>query len=368
MKTHRPANESPAYRKFIAERDAALEAIYIRANEEINDLLRRAMQRALEIVAYRSAQVSTDELLTMKGKRNAESIDHDIAMDFNVTARHMTIIVHDMNQAVYALSLVGEAEAIGRALKQPAKYEVRQKTAQNLAGEDAQGESVEGRMGLALARIRRDIMDAVELARVRQENTQETVERVKASFPKPRLVKRPKRKLAKVTEAFDMPGESFSFGMIDDALWAKVLDAYLEKYIPKWRGPDSVFDVDIEDLTEEWYGWEVEQYLANEFVSKVRQGQDAAAKENGVVDMQWIAVVDDKTDECCLWRDGLTSAEIEEELKSGQHKDDECDSIVPPAHFNCRCTMAPMLDVQLSGEEFDKPVSNAEEFETWLNS
>ena len=368
MKTHRPAQESPAYRKFIAERDSALETIYLRANEEINDLLRRAMQRALEIVTYRFAQVSSDDMLTVRGRRNTEAIDHDIAVDFNVTARHMTLIVHEMNQAVYALSLVGEAEAIGRALKQPAKYEVRQKSVQDLAGEDAQGESVEGRMGLALARVRRDIMDAVELARVKQETTQEAIERVKAVLPKPRLVKRPKKKLAKVTEAFDLPGESFSFGFIDDATWQKVISAYLDQYIPKWRGPESVFDVEIEGLTEEWYAWEVEQYLANEFVSKVRQGQDEAAKQNGVVDMQWIAVVDDKTDECCLWRDGLTSTEIEQELNSGKHKDDECDSVVPPAHFNCRCTMAPMLDVQLAGEEFDLPVSNAQEFETWLNS
>jgi hypothetical protein len=368
MKTHRPANESRAYLKFIAERDQALETLYVRANEEINDLLRRAMQRAIEIISYRFSQVHSDEMLTLKGRRNTEAIDHDIAIEFNLTARHMTIVTQDLNQQAYTLALVGEAEAIGRALKQPAKYEVQQKSVHNLAGKDAQGESVEGRMGLAMARIRRDIMDAVELARVKQESTQEAIERVKAVLPKPRTVKRPKQKLAKISEANSFSADPFSFGFVDDALWAKIVDAYLDAYVPKWRGPSSVFDVDAEGLTEEWYAWEVEQYLANEFVSKVRAGQDTAAKENGVVDMQWIAVVDDKTDECCLWRDGLTSTEIEQELKSGKHKDDECDSIVPPAHFNCRCTMAPMLDVQLAGEEFEKPASNAQEFESWLNS
>lgn len=368
MKTHRPASESKAYLKFIAERDHALETLYVRANEEINDLLRRALQRALEIVSYRYSQMPAEDMLTLKGRRNTEAIDHDIAIEFNLAARHMALVAQELNQQAFTLSLVGEAEAIGRALKQPAKYAVKTKDVQDLSVEDAQGESIEGRMALAMARIRRDVMDAVELSRVKQENTQEAIERVKSVLPKPRTVKRPKKKLAKVTEANSSGPDPFSFGFVDDALWQKIVDAYLDAYVPKWRGPESVFDVTTEGLTEEWYAWEVEQYLANEFVSKVRAGQDTAAKENGVVDMQWIAVVDDKTDECCLWRDGLTSKEIEQELKSGKHKDDECDSIVPPAHFNCRCTMAPVLDVQLVGEEFEKPASNAEEFETWLNS
>jgi len=368
MNQTRPANQSSAYLKFIAERDQALETLYVRANEEINDLLRRAMSRALGVVSYYYAQIKGDDALTLQGRKLTAAIDWEIAAEFNLTARHMGLVVQELNAAAYALALVGEAEAIGRALKQPAKYEVPRGTAEAQAAEDAQGESVEGRVALELSRVRRAIMDAVELARVKQEPLDETLQRVKAALPKARTVKRPKRKLAKVIEANGEPGDPFSFGFVDDALWTKIVNAYVDAYVPKWRGPESVFDVEIEGLTEEWYGWQVEQYLANEFVSKVRSGQDAAAKQNGVADMQWIAVVDDKTDECCLWRDGLTSQEIEQELKSGKHKDDECDSIVPPAHFNCRCTMAPMLDVQLAGEEFEKPASNAQEFETWLNT
>lgn len=368
MQTHRPANESPAYRKFIAERDAALEELYIRANQETNDYLRKAMTRAVEIVAYRYSQLPPDALLTLHGKRALAQMDADIGLEFTLAARHIALVIEELSAQAYALALVGEAEAIGRAVKLPAKFNVPRGTSEVIASEDAQGESVEGRVALAFSRIRRDVMDAVELARVRNETVSEALDRVKAKLPKARIVKQPKRKLSKVTEAEREPGEPFSFGFVTDAEWKKIVDNYTSAYVPKWRGPETVFDIGPDEMSEEWFGWEVEQYLANEFISKVRTGQDAAAKQNGVVDMIWIAVVDDKTDECCVWRDGLTSTEIETALQSGKHKDDECDAIVPPAHFNCRCTMAPLLDVQLAGEEFEKPASNAMEFDEWLNS
>lgn len=367
MKTHKPAQSSRAYTDFIAERDRALERLFVRANQEVNDYLRKAMSRAVEIVAYRYAQVSTGEKWTLSGKRALAQVDADLALEFGLAARHVAIVLQELSAQAYALALVGEAEAIGRALKQPAKYNVPRGTAEVLAAEDMQGESVEGRVALSFARIRRDIMDALELALVKDETLEEMLSRVKAAMPQRRIVKRPPKRLAKVQEA-ERIDEPFSFGFVSDQEWSKIVANYLNDYVPKWRGPDTVFDIDVEDLSEEWYGWEIEQYLANEFVSKVRDGQDAAAKQNGIADMVWIAVLDDKTDECCAWRDGLTSSEIEAELKRGKHKNDDCDSIVPPAHFNCRCTMAPLLDVQLAGEEFEKPASNAQEFETWLNT
>jgi hypothetical protein len=367
MKTHKPAQSSRAYTDFIAERDHALERLFVRANQEANDYLRKAMSRAVEIVAYRYAQLSAGEMWTLSGKRALAQVDADLALEFGLAARHVAIVIQELSAQAYTLSLVGEAEAIGRALKQPAKYNVPCGTSEVIAAEDMLGESVEGRVALAFSRIRRDIMDALELARVKDETTEEMLARVKAAMPKPRIVKRPPKRLAKVQEA-DRVDEPFSFGFVSDQEWSKIVANYLNDYIPKWRGPDTVFDIEVEALGDEWYGWEIEQYLANEFVSKVRNGQDATAKQNGIADMVWIAVLDDKTDECCAWRDGLTSSEIEKELERGKHKNEECDSIVPPAHFNCRCTMAPLLDVQLAGEEFEKPASNAQEFETWLNT
>lgn len=368
MRDTKPASESAAYLRFVAERDAALETLFVRANLELNDYLRRLMTRTMEIVGYRYANLPADALTTMQGRRALEAINDQLHMEYMVTGRNMGAVIQELNAMTYTLSLVGEAEAIGRALKQPAKYSVPRGTAQVLAMEDFEGESVEGRVQLALSRLRRDVMDALELARVMGEGVQDAMERVRKALPKARIVKRPKKKLAKVQEANGGAGEPFAFGFVSDEEWQKIANAFVQEYIPKWRGPDTVFDVDVDKLTEEWFGWEIENYLANEFVSKVRSGQDDAAKQNGVKDMQWIAVIDDKTDKCCAVRDGLTSSEIKELMSSGDIDKSECDAIVPPAHFNCRCTMAPVLDVQLVGEEFEAPASNAEEFETWLNS
>jgi len=368
----RQATDSPAYRSFIKDRDDALETLFVRAIHEANDLLRRAMSRAVEIVAYRFGQVESDDMLTIRGRRNTEAIDRDVGIEFSLAARHIAKTIEEMNAAAYALALTGEAEAIGRALKIPTKHDVTKASAKAISSEDMEGESIEGRVFLAFSRIRRDIMDAVELARVKQETTGEAIERVKRALPKARKVKRPKKKLGKVTEADALIApkklsDVFAFGFVDDETWAQVVTQILEPYVPKWRGPETVFDLETEDLTEEWYGWEVEQYLANEFVDKVRSGEDAGAKQNGIRDMVWIAVIDDKTDPCCAWRDGLTSSEIEKKLSAGLHKDDDCRVIVPPAHFNCRCRMAPLLDVQDSGE-FELPASNAKEFDEWLSS
>jgi len=82
----------------------------------------------------------------------------------------------------------------------------------------------------------------------------------------------------------------------------------------------------------------------------------------GVKDLNWIAVIDDRTDDCCLWRDGLTTMEIEDEL-NGNHADDDCDATTPPAHFNCRCRLAPVTD-----DLPDVPASNQIDFEEWLDS
>ena len=57
----------------------------------------------------------------------------------------------------------------------------------------------------------------------------------------------------------------------------------------------------------------------------------------------------------CVDFDGKTITEIEA-MTDGEQS-------TPPFHFNCRCTMAPMLDNMPELEQ-----SNEEEFQAWLNS
>ena len=92
-----------------------------------------------------------------------------------------------------------------------------------------------------------------------------------------------------------------------------------------------------------------------------------AAQENGITDFVWIAVVDDKTDLCCLWRDGLLTSEIQAKLS--EHADDDAgcdlggDGLVPPLHFNCRCSIAPATDAVPK-----KPDVDYQSFDQWLET
>jgi len=106
-------------------------------------------------------------------------------------------------------------------------------------------------------------------------------------------------------------------------------------------------------------GYEFERDMRTELVRSVRSGRIDAAEYVGysIKDYIWNAVVDSKTDECCLKRDGLTMTEI----KAKFH-----DDTAPPLHFNCRCDLIPkdeFLDDIWTG--LGEPIE-AEGFETWL--
>lgn len=70
-----------------------------------------------------------------------------------------------------------------------------------------------------------------------------------------------------------------------------------------------------------------------------------AAKEMGIKDFVWIAILDDRTDECCWERSGKLTSEIEEMLASGKLDRDLCEAITPPAHPNCRCSLGPVSNI-----------------------
>jgi hypothetical protein len=159
--------------------------------------------------------------------------------------------------------------------------------------------------------------------------------------------------MAKMHEAYvkkdsfdkDMPEGGFATGVIDQDSWDNAVDDYLLDEVPNDRSPYSkVFDETKEPGEDghERYQWEVEQQVTDDFVQSVRSGEVDAANENGITDMIWITVIDQKTCQyCCRPRDGMLSAEIEAALKSGKLDADACDALVPPAHPWCRCRVSP---------------------------
>ena len=357
------ATHSSAYSSFIKQRDKALERIYFNAQSKINDELRAAFTRAMEIVSFRYFQISQGSMMTSGAKHALVNIHSAIDHEFMNAAKKISSIHEQMLKSSKLLSIAGEAQAIAQATDKPAKAKANSHIIK--ADKNFNDEDIFDRTYLALSRISRDIMDALEMSRINGEDTREALKRCMKVFPKSKKVLIPK-KIFKAMEAKKKPIEFVNLSLdVSDEDWANMVSDYMDEYIPKHRGPNSVFDIkpagEKGDELEEWYAWEMEQSQVNDFVDSVRDGSNKAAKENGVHDFIWVAVIDDRTDECCRWRDGKTLTEIREEMSD--HDDEGCDGDVPPLHFNCRCTLAPVLDYLP-----DMPDTGEKDFEEWLNS
>lgn len=351
--------DNPSYRRFIAERDQALEELHRQAQVRISNLLALALEDIVGVVAASAARNGRTGIMMLRQELEwlRRSVDAKLAHVFPA----MLQIYVDLQRKAYLLSSAGEVEAIGRALRKKKQFNIN-------VPEEQDGENAKriGQMALALDRINRDVIDAYQAARVADEPVEGVIDRVRRSFPKAKRYKRGPKFLraVKPREAAKKKADPYSFGILDENEWAEMLDLFKRDFVPATRGPGTVFDVDTDGtgVEVEWYGWEIEQSLTDEFVKSVRSGQVDAAKTQGIKDFQWVAVIDSATDECCLWRDGLTSTQIESRLSSSQ-SDDECGAIVPPAHFNCRCTLAPVTE-----EEPSDDVYNPQSFEDWLMS
>lgn len=391
------ATQSRSYRAFINDRNRALERLHLRAQAEINDLLRGALNEMADLVRLKIHSVEPEARLTKAGTELQKSLESGLLRVAHEYAPRIAGVIETLKRVSFALGLVGEAEGIALAQGKPGKVELLADKIK-LAGQNTeQGDDIPNRVMLALLAIRRDVIGAFEKAWVLGEGVPDAMDRVRRAMPSYRLLKQPKRPLQRVKEAgvtFIYPDEdeldsedmatlarlgmvaqmtggatelSATSGFIDDATWANVLEWYQRDYQPRIRIDGALVDprsptFDRELDNEQFYAWQVEQLTTHEFVRSIRDGQNDAANQAGISDMVWIAVVDDKTDDCCLWRDGLSSEEIERKLAT-THKDDECRVSVPPAHFNCRCDVAPLLK--------DMPEivkSNAPEFEAWLKS
>lgn len=356
--------DSPAYRSFVDERDRALEQIHRNAQLEISDHLRGALRRTLEIISYQYSQIPGDFFFTQTAIHIMGQIEYAIKNDMQHAAFKIIQSFKKMKRSTYLLAYTGEAEAIARVMVDGIDLTVnKDELDARTHSKTARNEELDARVWLALERITRDIIDALETAKVMEEPLLDCIDRVKKSFPKEKFLKQPRRILRPIKEAeFEHAkgAAKVSQGIIDGDEWQKMLGDYKTEYVPYTRSIDAPLGASAQEY-EGMYVWEVEQELTNEFVNEVRQGENAAASKNGFTDFVWISVIDAATDECCLWRDGLLVSEIEAQLNS-EHADDECEGIVPPVHINCRCRLAPATD-----EIPDKPSGHIGDFESWLD-
>lgn len=355
------ASSFPAYRNFVTERDRALEKILHDAQLEQSDILRGALFEITRVIAA--------ELI--KPQPRLASIQPAIQYWLGAVAAPFVDIVQDTRRRAFVLSAVGEGEALGRVRPKRAVYDVGRQAIERVLSEPMlAGGSVIDRVRLYCDRLARRIEDAVQLGLTQRDPAMEVLDRVFMAFPEVKRLKRQRPVLRRLKEAdrdldAQEPLEDFATGFVSDEEWNDVVRAYLDDWKPSYRAPESLIDkrtLKGIPADEQMYQWELEKDITEEFVRSVRQGQVETATKNGVKEFVWLAIVDDRTDQCCLWRDGMTTSQIEREL-SGSHSKDRCRALVPPAHFNCRCRLAPVLS-----ETVDVGPSNTKEFQEWLET
>jgi hypothetical protein len=385
----------PAYKQFVNKRDEALEQIFRNHRLKITDITDKAFVDALSVLQAKYPALIADPY----NKRKLKQVDDGIDQIFDSVVQTIAWQQVMLRRAVYMLAHAGEAEAIARTLKTGAKLklsydEISKKAYDKLPD----GTDLIKRIDLYFSDVRKKLLTAVEQALIFGDQPDEMLGRAFMALPKkkelPQKTVLKKVKKAKIAEARKptftgdpdtVSGVTFDFGPKggvristldwDNATWEQVHKLWHEDYSLTDRGPENFFDLknpfSREPLRPELpegdkiYGWELEQQLTHDFVKSVRDGQIDAANVNGINEFIWIAIIDQRTCElCCEWRSGLTTSEIEKTLADNPELKEHCDVVVPPAHFNCRCGIAP---VAIDLETTDIQTTDAKEFDDWLN-
>lgn len=372
------------YRTFIRDRDAALERIHFNAQLATSDTLAQFLGWVLLHIGNAYPDL---EKMPARSSRRYRHLRDSLELMARSAALNMTQTIQRLRANSYVLSRVGETEALARAAVRPMQYTVRPEDVSRETSRPANaGGDLEARVELYLSRIVSKALDKLSVQLLVGMPRDAALKRIASGFPTRTLQKRPSNTLkdikAREASSDDPFGRDFvpkdpgsiddplkepeplTTGFVSDQEWDDMVDAYKDEFVPTGRDPLTVVGLKPDDLGGEgqpMYGWELEQDVTDEFVTSVREGQVAAAKEQGIMDFIWIAVLDNRTDECCAWRDGLTSSEIQTALKEGDHAGDECRALVPPAHFNCRCTISPALD-----NVPDQGSPDTQSFEEWL--
>lgn len=359
------------YKKFVRARNKALEKFHLQALLHISSVMHDMVRNIRDRASTGYPDILRYGVYSQQGRQRLQQLQIDLQRMFDMVTPHIVQEMQKLRRMTYVLSYAGEAEAIGQATGNATRYSLTTDKLNAKKSEDTfTGGSILDRVQHINNKMLRKIMNTIELAAVQKLDPNVMLTRLDYTLPKQRKVSTNQRNITvgKISEANrkdddEDPTPDMSSGYVDEATWDEMVAAYKDDRLPSFRGDDVAYTyADKTGERETAYAWEVEQELTQDFVYQVRQGSVDAAKENGINDYQWIAIIDSHTDDCCEWRDGLTTAEIEKELK-GSHSDDECDAVVPPAHFNCRCELAPMV------EEMPEDVeSNEKEFDEWLNN
>lgn len=354
----KPITNSKKYRDFIKERNKALEHLLDFYLSQIDDVVSKLHYEIEQIAVHLYALSNYQDI-------HWEQVLYG---PFQRAINKTVVIAHRMRRTIYLLAYAGEAEGIGRALGVPTKVDLGvSKILRVVNKQSPSGGLLDKRIQFEYRRILRDVVEAIEYSVLKRDlvSARNLVEDIEFAFPRVKKVRWPNKRIQKpkrIAEAKQptLKKDFLVTGIIDQDAWDELVQDYLDANIPL-RGPEDMTTI-VTDTGEavDRYSWEVEKEITQDFLDQVRSAQIDSAKENGVKEFMWIAVMDAKTDDCCSIRDGKTTQEIESMI-AGNEDVGGCDAIVPPAHFNCRCDIAPMVE-----EDFNTEPLQLGDFESWL--
>lgn len=346
--------DSASYRDFVNKRNATLEQALLTMRGKL---------------ARFQAQYQNDVVNALRSLLMAYSSDPKSFVDYGAAQRILSEIapiqrtvaeIIRFRMFAYLLSARSEAKAVsiatGNEVAQPISRSELESVSSSAMGSVA---DIRSMVQFNYDKLARRIMDAFQIATLMGLSVEEVLDRVRSAMPK--AVARTRiKKLQRVKREADI---TIKTGFQDEDLWRSLVANYIEE-LPVDRSPAGKLDPPLTTSEGEvlLYDWELERAVTEDFVDKVRKGQHAGASKAGIKDFMWVAVLDDRTDECCIKRDGLLVSEIERKLKTSW-KSDDCKASTPPAHFNCRCDIVP-VDESLP----DRPPDGREEFDEWLKT
>lgn len=359
-------DDVPRYRSWVKQRDRALEKLHARAQLESADIMRRLLSDVMVTAQSNFGGLKHNQWGAL------DSFEQYLKRHFQSAAAEFYQVISRLRARSYVLSKSSEAEIIAQLSSKPIHAIVNQSQLHQAMHKDtAAGGPLVHRITLYLDRMRRRIVSMAQASALVEDDPKEFLIDIMSAFPKKKRISNRRILKPQLMEAEhpiggdDVDEADIAIDNIDDASWSDMLDSYMNDYVPKFRGPEYIVDLPTKGEGD-YYAWEFERDMTNEFVQSVRDGQVAAANENGITDFVWIAVIDSRTDDCCLWRDGLLVSEIEAQLEDHKGEDQDCDvedGLTPPIHFNCRCTLAPATE-----DLPDKPNDLSKDFDAWLES
>lgn len=267
-------------------------------------------------------------------------------------------------RASYILSKSAEVEALARQGTKPFHLKSGRHKLDQIGKKSFLGGSTQERLeALAFQQVT-NLLQAYQRSIIQEDTTADLKVRLSRALPQTATIR--KRRILRALTESDKKPENLLDSAIDvdtlpDDEWEEMKSFYQEVQTGYRDDPRLRNDLDAAEFAD------LEREATEEFVSQVRDGEVDAARENGIDDFVWIAIIDKATcEECCEKRDGLTTSEIESKLKD-EWSDDDCDASVPPAHPNCRCTLGP-IDTQKADEARGTNDQDYKSVEEWLNS